>query len=151
MKRLKVILTAFFLSASVFAQDNLNERADNILGEYHSVYKQDEGRFVFTKNSDGTYDCTTTWSKNSVDPATGKKYLDVKNPDKSLRDTPCDRIKIIKGLRYNAEKKQWDDARIYDPTRGITAKVTVKFTSDGRLSLRGSVLGIGETVYWDKL
>ena len=38
-----------------------------------------------------------------------------------------------------------------DPDRGIRANVVVRFTSDGRLSLKGSLLGISETVYWTRL
>ena len=38
-----------------------------------------------------------------------------------------------------------------DPDRGIRANVVVRFTSDGQLSLKGSVLGISETVYWTRL
>ena len=53
----------------------------------------------------------------NIDPATGKKILDAKNPDKSLRNTPCDQIVIFNGLKYNASKRQWDGGKIYDPQR----------------------------------
>lgn len=151
MKKILVIFAAFLCAAALNAQNVLNDSADNILGEYYSKYKDEESRMLFTKNSDGTYNCRTTWTKNSIDPATGKKRVDFRNPDKALQNVPCDQIVVIQGLKYNAGKKQWDGAKIYDPLRGIRANVTVKFTDNGRLSLRGSVMGIGETVYWDKL
>lgn len=81
----------------------------------------------------------------------GKKILDEKNPDKSLRNIPCDQIVLIKGLKYNAAKHQWDGAKIYDPQRGLRVNVTINFTNEGRLRLHASVLGIGETIYWDKI
>ena len=43
------------------------------------------------------------------------------------------------------------DTKIYDPQRGIRAKLTAWFTADGRLALKGSLFGISETVYWTKL
>ena len=86
--------------------------------------------------------------EDTLDPKTGKKALDVKNPDKSLRNTPCDRIVLIQNIKYIPAKKVWGDAKIYDPQRGLKANVTAQFLPDGRLSLKGTVLGIGETVYW---
>ena len=132
------------------AQSALNDKGDNIVGDYYVVQNGDESKVRFTKNADGTYKCQITWLKNDKD-AKGNKALDDKNPDKSLRSTPADRIVLINGLKYNAEKKQWDGAKIYDPQRGIKANVTASFAPDGRLKLRGSVMGIGETVYWKKL
>lgn len=124
-----------------------NSKADAIVGDYFISHKGEESKVRFSRNSDGTYKCQIYWVARDKD-ASGKKILDPKNPDKTLRDTPSDRIILINGLKHNADKKQWDDAKIYDPTRGIKANVTCKFTDDGRLSLRGSVMGIGETVYW---
>ena len=76
---------------------------------------------------------------------------DKKNPDEKLRNTPCDQIVLFSGLEYNAKKKRWDGTKIYDPQRGMRANLTVEFDKDGRLKLRGSILGIGETVYWTKV
>ena len=151
MKRIITFFALIFCTVLMNAQNVLNNSGDNILGEYYSKYKGEESKMSFTKNADGTYNCRTIWSKNSIDPATGKKKVDSKNPDKSRRNVPCDQILIIEGLKYNADKKQWDGAKIYDPLRGIRANVTIMFTKEGRLSLRGSVMGIGETVFWDKL
>jgi DNA invertase Pin-like site-specific DNA recombinase len=83
--------------------------------------------------------------------ADGNKRLDTKNPDKSLRNTPCDRIILFSGLQYNADKKCWDGTKIYDPQRGIKARLTVTFEKDGRLRLKGSVFAFSESVYWKKV
>ena len=132
------------------AQTALNDKADSILGEYYLVQNGEESKVRFTKNSDGSYKCRIFWIKNDKD-ASGRKFLDEKNPDKSLRSTPADQVVLIDGLKYNAAKKQWDGAKIYDPQSGIKANVTAVFVSDKKLKLRGSVMGIGETVYWTKL
>ena len=81
----------------------------------------------------------------------GKVLLDEKNPDKSLRKLPCTQIVLFDGLTYNAKKKVWDGTKIYDPQRGIRANVTCEFQPDGKLMLKGSVLGISEKSYWTKI
>ena len=58
---------------------------------------------------------------------------------------------LFSGLRYNAKKHRWDDTKIYDPQRGIRANLTVEFVADGRLKLKGSLMGISESVYWTKV
>ena len=81
----------------------------------------------------------------------GDGKLDTKNPDKKLRNVPCDQIVLFSGLKYDADDKEWNGTKIYDPQRGMRAKLTVRFEKDGRLRLRGSLLGIGESVYWNKI
>lgn len=152
MKILMILLAAFLMAAPfAFAQNALNNAADNILGKYESVQGGDRFRAEISKRADGTYHCQIYWIENPIDAKTGKKALDVKNPDKSLRSVPCDEVVLFHGLKYNAAKKQWDGTKIYDPQRGIRANVTVKFLEDGRLCLRGTILGIGEKAYWTKL
>lgn len=144
----KLTLTALLLTASiisVFAQDS-----DRILGDYRADYAGNSSKVRFSKGSDGTYYCKAYWVKDCLDKD-GNKILDKKNPDKSLRNVPCDRIKIIWGMKYNAEKNCWEGGKIYDPTRGLRANAIISFTDDGRLRVRGQVMGIGETVYWTRL
>lgn len=149
MKRFLIALTAvLFAMLPASAQSAKNSSADNIIGKYESVQGTDAYKVEVTKNADGTYKAQIYWMKDPFDPRTGKKALDVKNPDKSLRNRPCDQIVLIQNLKYIPAKKVWGDAKIYDPQRGIKANVTAQFLQDGRLSLKATVLGIGETVYW---
>jgi len=132
-----------------FGQDAAkNDQADNIIGKYEAVKNGNPYRVQISKNADGTYKAQIYWLSNPIDPETGKPSLDKKNPDKSLRNTPSDQVVLIRDLKYKAAKKQWGDAKIYDPSRGIRANVTAWFAEDGRLCLKGTVLGIGEKVYW---
>lgn len=146
MKKLTTILLLCAATAIwVKAQD-----ADRIVGTYRADYASNSSRIKIEKAADGTYFGKATWVKDCIDK-NGNKILDKKNPDKSLRSIPVDRIKILWGLKYNEEKKTWEGGKIYDPTRGIRANATINFQPDGRLRVRGSVMGIGESVYWDKL
>ena len=142
------ISAAFCLVSAVTAsaQASRNNYADGIVGHYFIDYNGEQSKVRAYKEADGTYTFINYWSKNMYDE-NGNIYKDVKNPDKSLRNTPCNEMKIMWNLVYDSSKKVWK-GQIYDPTSGIRAKATVKFTDDGRLSVFGNVLGIGKTVYW---
>ena len=101
------------------------------------------------RDSDGTFTARVIWVENKFD-RNGNVRLDEKNPDKSLRTTPCDQITIIEGLEFNPAKKRWDKGKIYDPTRGIRANVSCVFVSPDSLKVRGTLMGFGETIYWTR-
>lgn len=134
--------------ACVNAQSAKNNSADSILGNYSGVQGGEPFKARFTKNADGTFKAQIYWLEQPNDPKTGKPKLDTKNPDKSKRNLPSTQVVLIDGLKYNVAKKQWDGTKIYDPQRGLTANVTATFQSDGRLMLKGTIMGIGEKVYW---
>lgn len=149
MKKFIIAVALCLLSAvGLSAQSAKNDSGDSILGNYKAVQGGEPFKVRFTKNGDGTYKAQIYWLEQPNDPATGKPKLDTKNPDKSKRTQPSSKVVLIDGLKYNAAKKQWDGTKIYDPQRGITANVTATFQSDGRLMLKGTIMGIGEKVYW---
>lgn len=131
------------------AQNTLNNRADAIVGTYSGMQGSDRFRAKITKFDDGTYRAQIIWLEHDRDDK-GNKILDKKNPDKSLRNIPADRIVLFSGLRYNAKEHRWDGTKIYDPQRGIRAKMTAEFMADGRLKIKGSLMGISESVYWTR-
>ena len=98
---------------------------------------------------DGSFTAQVIWVEDRLD-SNGNVRLDEKNPDKSLRTTPCDQITIIEGLEFNPAKKRWDKGKIYDPTRGIRANVSCVFVSPDSLKVRGTLMGFGETIYWTR-
>lgn len=148
MKKFFIAIVIALTSAltPAFAQE-----ADAIIGEYESVQGGSGYKVRVTKNSDGTYKAQLFWASDSINPKTGKKDLDVKNPDKSLRNTPVDQIVLINGLTWDSAKKQYGNAKIYDPQRGIRVNVTARFEPSGKLCLKGTVLGIGEKIYWTRI
>ena len=149
MKRLIIAIAICMLGVFYAnAQNSKNSSADSILGNYESIQGGQGFKVKFTKKADKTYKAQIYWLKEPNDPKTGKPKLDTKNPDKSLRSVPSSQVVLIDGLKYNAEKKQWDGAKIYDPQRGLKVNVTAAFQSDGRLMLKATILGIGEKVYW---
>ena len=155
-KIVKILLAAaiiFNFQLSTFnsarAQNALNNNADNIVGTYVGKQGDDNFRVKIVKLSDGTYRGQVVWLEHNTD-SKGKKILDTKNPDKSLRSTPADRIVLFSGLKYNAKKHCWDDTKIYDPQRGLRAHMSAEFTTDGLLKVKGSLMGISESVLWKR-
>lgn len=149
----QIVMALFFLlgcMTPVMAQQPLNDRADNIIGTYSGKQGDDKFKAKIVKLTDGTYRGQVIWIEHDKD-AQGNKILDKKNPDKSLRTVPTDRVVLFTGLKYDAKNRRWNDTKIYDPQRGIRAKMTAEFTADGRLHIKGSVLGISESIYWKKV
>lgn len=144
------VLCAIGIALPTFAQSTLNSKADNIIGEYLTDRGGSKSKVRITKAADGTYTAQLFWVENPND-ANGKKRKDVKNPDKKLRNTDIDKVVIIKGLKYIKEDKQWGDTKIYDPSKGFRVNVTAEFVSADKLKLRGTVFGVGTTIYWQKL
>lgn len=150
MKKIFASVLFALLPMLALTAQNLNSIPDSILGDYEVVRAGEDSKVRFTKDADGTYKAKIIWVKNDKDK-NGRKRLDEKNPDRSLRNTPCDEILLVWNLKYNVDKKCWDGGKIYDPIRGMRANVTCLFGNDGKLWLKGSLLGISETVSWEKL
>ena len=148
MKKAATILLMLVATTSLWAQDGLNGNPDAIIGTYWLNHEGDVSKVRMFKCKDGTYAAQCIYLQDSIDKKTGKVRLDTKKPDKSLRHVPCNRVIILRDLRYNAKKQRWEGGRIYDPRRGLRAQCTCVFMPDGRLKMRGSLLGIGETIYW---
>ena len=150
MKKIAIIalsaLVCLFGSHKAAAQQARNNSADGIVGNYFIDYNGDQSKVRCYKDKDGTYTFLNYWCKNMYDK-NRNIYLDTKNPDKSLRNKPCNEMIIMWALKYDSEKKNWK-GKIYDPTSGIRVDATVQFGKDGMLDVRGSVLGIGKTVHW---
>ena len=150
MKRFILMFTYAVMTAfSVYAQ-GLNDNADNIVGEYLTDRGGSKSKVLITKNAQGTYDAQVFWVENPLDKE-GKKRKDVKNPDKALRNVDIDKVVLVRGLKFDADDKEWSGAKIYDPTKGIRVNATAYFESKNKLKLRATILGIGQTIYWQKI
>lgn len=151
MKKFIILLAiAIAFIGTTTAQNALNSNAKSIIGTYQGKQGNDLFKVNITQQNDGTFKGQIFWLEKDRD-AHGNKLLDEKNPDKSLRNVPCDQIVLFSGLKYNAKHQRWDGTKIYDPQRGIKANLHAEFTKEGQLKLKGTLMGIGESVYWDKI
>ena len=143
------ILCALMFALPTFAQ-GINDKADNIVGEYLTDRGGSKSKVRVTKNADGTYSAQLFWVENPYD-AKGNKRKDVKNPNKSLRNIDLDKVILVKGLKYDAKDKEWTDTKIYDPGSGKIYSVDIEFKDAKTLKVYGNILGIGKTVYWTRI
>ena len=143
------IICAVLFALPSMAQ-GINDKADNIIGEYLTDRGGSKSKVRVTKDANGTYSAQVFWVEKPYD-ANGKKRKDVKNPDKNLRNTDIDKVVIVTGLRYDKEEKEWNGAKIYDPSKGFRVSVEAEFVEPGKLKLFGNIWGIGTTIYWQKL
>lgn len=149
MKKILFTLICALVTLSVSAQD-LNSKGDNILGNYLSLKDGSKSKIKITKAADGTYTAQVYWVEKALD-ANGNKRKDVKNPDKSLRNVDLDKVILVKGLKYDADDKEWTDTKIYDPGSGKIYSVDIEFKDAKTLKVYGNILGIGKTVYWTRI
>ena len=136
----------FVLALTMQAYNN----PDDIIGEYLTDRGGSKSKVRVTKDANGTYSAQVFWVEKPYD-ANGKKRKDVKNPDKNLRNTDIDKVIIVTGLRYDKEEKDWNGAKIYDPSKGFRVSVEAEFVEPGKLKLFGNIWGIGTTIYWQKI
>ena len=143
------LLCAVMFTIPSFAQD-MNSKGDNIIGEYLSIKDGKKSKIRISKASNGTYTAQVFWVENPLDK-NGNKRKDVKNPNKNLRNVDVDKIVLIKGLKYDADDKEWGDTDIYDPTGGKVYSVDIEFKDSKTLEVYGNIWGIGKTVYWTRI
>ena len=144
------LLCLFAFVATAQAQHSSNNNPDAIVGNYLTDRGGSKSKVRVTKNSDGTYDAQVYWVENPYGKD-GKKRKDEKNPDKALRNVDVDQIVIVKGVQYDAKEKRWAGAKIYDPTKGIRVNATAEFETADKLKLRGTIMGVGVTLYWTRI
>ena len=130
------------------------EKADRILGVYSVIEldTKEESKVKIFKGEDGKYYGQVIWLKKPNFPD-GTPKRDIKNPDPKLRNTPGDKILLMKGFSYDPAKEEWKDGTIYDPVHGKTYSCYLKFESDTKLKVRGyiGIPALGKSMYWNKL
>lgn len=150
MKKFIVALICAVAFSLPAVSQSLNNNPDDILGEYLTDRGGSKSKVRVTKDANGTYSAQIFWVENPLDK-NGNKRKDVKNPDKKLRNTDIDKVVIVTGLKYDKEEKEWNGAKIYDPSKGFRVNVEAEFIEPNKLKLFGNVWGIGTTIYWQKI
>ena len=150
MKRFIIALICAARFTLPAVSQSLNNNPDDIIGEYLTDRGGSKSKVRVTKDANGTYSAQIFWVEKPYD-ANGKKRKDVKNPDKNLRNTDIDKVVIVTGLRYDKAEKEWNGAKIYDPSKGFRVSVEAEFVEPKKLKLFGNIWGIGTTIYWQKI
>ncbi len=72
------------------------------------------------------------------DGPVGKTKVDLKNPDKALRNKPILGLQVMKGFTAKGSNK-WENGTCYDPENGKSYKCNMQLVSPERLKLRGYI------------
>ena len=75
---------------------------------------------------------------DSKDGPVGKKKIDRKNPDPSLRGRTILGLQVMKGLTAKG-RNRWGNGTCYDPETGKSYKCKMYLASPDRLELRGYI------------
>lgn len=145
-----LLATALFLPQTLLAQNKLNDAGDNIVGVYEAWQNKDHFKAKVVKLNDGTYRGQVIWAEVDKDQD-GNKRLDKKNPNKKLRSLPLDQAVLFSGLKYDADKHEWNGTKVYDPQRGVRANMDAHFLDDGRLQIRGTFMAFSEKCMWKRI
>ncbi len=105
--------------------------------------------YQFGKDS---YNVRLVWSEDLYDEE-GLIRLDVKNPDESLRNTPADKIVMVRDLKFNPQEERWESNYFYHPIWGKIFDVHIYMEDENTLKVRGfwEKPMFGKTVYWTRI
>ncbi len=140
-------LLFFGLASLALAPQLQAQGANAILGEWLNA---DEDAKVTIYQEGDRYFGKVSWLKNPTDD-NGKPRVDEENPKAELRTRPIKGLVLLQDFRY--DDGEWKGGSIYDPKNGKTYDCYMDLKDDGRLKIRGFVMGmraLGRTTYWTR-
>jgi uncharacterized protein (DUF2147 family) len=143
----------YFIAISLIIatlKTNAQNKADAILGKWESteknliveVYKQDE-----------KFKAKIVWFLDEVDTSLMNTRLDVKNPDKALRNRKIIGIDVLTNMKYNPNQNKWTGGKIYDSNSGKTWDATVWLINPDLMNVRGfyGIRLLGKTLNFTRI
>lgn len=123
------------------------QQATAVLGEWLNA---DEDAKVTVYQEGDRFFGKVTWLKNPTDD-NGKPRVDEENPKADRRTRPIMGLVLLEDFRFDSG--EWKGGSIYDPKNGKTYDCYMALMDDGRLKIRGFVMGmraLGRTTYWTR-
>ncbi len=133
MKKLALLFFLGIYAAAAFAQG-----ADKITGVWWNDEKTTK---IKVEKKNGKYIGTIVYMIPEK-YENGEPPKDKENPDPALRDRSVVGLQILSGFEYDANDKEWQDGKIYDPKSGKTYDCYAWLENDDLLKLKGYVAGI---------
>ena len=147
MKYVMMCCFCFLLMAGK-AQEN---GKDAILGKW--MYEEKD-LIVDVYKQDDDFKAKIVWFHDAGDSMTPIEHrLDVKNPDKDLRDRKIVGMDILSGITYDPKVNKWIKGKIYDSSSGRTWDATVWLKDEQTMEVRGYYIFkfIGKTMKFTRL
>ncbi len=147
MKKIVLATMLFSLSLIAKAQHHHNKK---ILGVWWN--EERTSRIEVYEHHDKIYG-KIVWLKDNTNPDGSTPRTDYKNPDEKMQKKPLIGQQILKHLYWDKYDKEWEDGEIYDPKSGKTYSCYAELQDDGKLFLKGYVLGmpfLGRSTLWTR-
>jgi uncharacterized protein (DUF2147 family) len=130
----------------VFYGFNMLAGPDELLGIWYNEPKT--GKIEIYKSGDKYYG-KIVWLKEPLDEK-GKEKTDNKNPDESKHNVKVMGLLVLWDFHYDADDKNYQDGKIYDPKEGKTYKCKMSLIDHNNLDVRGYIgfSLIGRTEHW---
>ena len=93
------------------------------------------------------------WLENNKNKDGTSPRTDYNNTKIELQKNKLIGTRILKNLHWDTEDKRWNKGEIYDPKTGKTYSCYAVLQNDGKLFIKGFVLGmsfIGKSTLWTK-
>jgi uncharacterized protein (DUF2147 family) len=145
--RLVSLLILFVFGSAIGLPGLQAQQSGAILGEWLNA---DEDAKVTIYQEGDRYFGKVSWLKNPKDD-NGKPRVDEENPKSDLRSRPIMGLVLLQDFRF--DDGEWKGGSIYDPKNGKTYDCYMALREDGRLKIRGFVMGmraLGRTTYWTR-
>lgn len=131
---MKFILLPCCLFLLVFTC-NAQSGQNAILGKWESDEKD---LIVDVYKQGNAFKAKILWFHDDDDTITPiDQRVDIKNPNKALRDRKIIGLDVLSGLFYNPRQDKWVNGKIYDSTSGKTWDATVWLSDMNTLNVRG--------------
>ncbi len=139
MNRKQIILALFlFITGIATAQ-----KADDIIGKYHLPNKLDVEIYKTGDNYSGKIIALNGFENGQT--------TDVKNPDKSKRDTPLLGKVIITNLQFDEGSKQWINGTMYGSEKGMNINLKITEMNEKEITVIGSKFIFWKTLKWTRI
>ncbi len=135
----------------VLATSKAQDKKDAIIGKWMN---EDKDLIVDVYKENNDFKAKVIWFHDDRDTITPlDQRMDVKNPDKALRNRKLLGMEVLSDLVYDPEENKWVKGKIYDSTSGRTWDASVWLSDPQTLEVRGYCIFkfIGRTMKFTKV
>lgn len=147
MSKITVVIGLYLTSILGFAQPSMD---DKIIGVW---WNEEKTSRVEVYQNNGKYYGKIVFLKDNTNPDGTTPRTDYNNPDAAQKNRKLIGTLILKNLIWDEDDNEWDDGEIYDPKSGKTYSCYAVLQADGKLYLKGYVLGmpfLGRSTLWTR-
>ena len=147
MSKVTLLVGMYLTSLLGFVQPPSKDQIEGVW------WNEEKTSRVEVYQSNGKYYGKIVYLKDDTNPDGSSPRTDYNNPDESKKNRKLIGTLILKNLVWDEDDNEWDDGAIYDPKSGKTYSCYAVLQKDGKLFLKGYVLGmpfLGRSTLWTR-